>query len=109
MKVKSIVLAFSAAILLAGCNPEEPDKPGKPDIPVTPAKPDDQGGGSSQEGPLDYLKDYLPLKQYVDRSEHPDFRLGAAIEAYDFSTRGTAYKANILSTLSSKKRKKSSS
>ena len=94
MKVKSIVLAFSAALLLAGCNPEEPDKPAKPVTPVTPAKPDDQGSGS-QEGPLDYLKDYLPLKQYVDRTEHPTFHLGAAIEAYDFSTRGTAYKTMV--------------
>ena len=101
MKTRPIILII-ASLLFAGCNPEEPETPSQPNKPVPVVNPDDPdnpdnpgNGGGNQESALDYLKEYLPLKQYVDRDAHPMFHLGAAIEAYDFTSRGTAYKAIV--------------
>ncbi|WP_291861442.1 endo-1,4-beta-xylanase [Marinilabilia sp.] len=39
----------------------------------------------------EYLNDYDVLKSYVDRTENPDFKLGAAVSASDYSERGAVY------------------
>ena len=36
-----------------------------------------------------YLKDYRPLKQYVDRDKYPNFRLGLAVDASSYQTNTT--------------------
>ena len=33
-----------------------------------------------------YLKNYLPLKQYINYTKYPNFRLGVAIAANDYLT-----------------------
>jgi GH35 family endo-1,4-beta-xylanase len=39
----------------------------------------------------EYLNDYDVLKSYVDRTENPDFKLGAAVSASDYAERGAVY------------------
>jgi len=38
-----------------------------------------------------YLNDYKPLKEYLDRSAHPNFKVSAALTASDFSQKGMLY------------------
>lgn len=91
MRKGLFIISVIAGLTLAGCNPNDPQKPENNDEQKEePAIPEDPGGKESQN-PLDYLKDYKPLKTYVDRTAHPIFHLGAAIEAYDFAARGKAY------------------
>ena len=39
----------------------------------------------------EYLNDYDVLKNYVDRAASPDFKLGAALTASDFNSKGQVY------------------
>lgn len=39
----------------------------------------------------EYLNDYDVLKNYVDRTASPDFKLGAALAASDFNSKGQVY------------------
>lgn len=39
----------------------------------------------------EYLNDYDVLKSYIDRTQHPDFKLGLAIGANDFIKKGVVY------------------
>ena len=39
----------------------------------------------------EYLNDYDVLKNYVDRTASPDFKLGAALAASDFLAHGQVY------------------
>ena len=39
----------------------------------------------------EYLKDYNVLKSYIDRSQHPNFKLGAAAAVSDFVKHGVVY------------------
>ena len=39
-----------------------------------------------------YLKLYKPLKQYVDREQYPNFKIGLAISASEYLQKGTVYR-----------------
>ena len=39
----------------------------------------------------EYLKDYNVLKSYIDRSQHPNFKLGLAAAVSDFVKHGVVY------------------
>lgn len=39
-----------------------------------------------------YLDSYAALKDYIDHSKYPNFRLGVAVAAYDYINKGTEYK-----------------
>ena len=39
----------------------------------------------------DYLNDYQPLKEYLDRSAHPNFKVSAALTASTFNQKGMLY------------------
>jgi GH35 family endo-1,4-beta-xylanase len=39
----------------------------------------------------DYLNEYQPLKEYLDRSAHPDFKVSAALTASEFNNKGMVY------------------
>ncbi len=39
----------------------------------------------------EYLNDYEPLKNYVDRTAHPNFKVSAALTAADFNKKGNVY------------------
>ena len=39
----------------------------------------------------DYLNDYQPLKEYLDRSAHPGFKVGAALTASEFNKKEMLY------------------
>lgn len=95
MKKGFFIISVIAGLALAGCNPDDPQKPENNDSqkekPVVPEVP----GGNETEDPLAYLKDYKPLRTYVDRNAHPIFHLGAAIEAQDFAAREKAYKTVV--------------
>lgn len=41
--------------------------------------------------PYSYLKDYHPLKSYIDRSANPNFKLGVGIEVHEFLQKETIY------------------
>ena len=41
------------------------------------------------------LAEFQPLKEYIDRSAHPDFKLGAALSAPDFSKKLTEYNVAV--------------
>ncbi len=45
--------------------------------------------GSSAD--YEYLNDYEPLKNYLDRSKHPDFKVSAALTASEFNDKGNLY------------------
>lgn len=40
----------------------------------------------------EYLKDYAPLKSYINRTASPDFKLGLALAANEFSEEGLVYR-----------------
>ena len=39
----------------------------------------------------DYLNEYQPLKEYLDRSAHPGFKVSAALTASEFNNKGMLY------------------
>ena len=39
----------------------------------------------------EYLKDYAPLKTYLDRTANPDLKIGAALTASDFNNKGNVF------------------
>lgn len=39
----------------------------------------------------DYLNDYKPLKEYLNRSAHPNFKVSAALDASDFNNKQQLY------------------
>ena len=39
-----------------------------------------------------YLDNYDALKDYIDRSKYPNFKLGVAVAAYDYINKGTEYR-----------------
>ncbi|MCA1744689.1 MAG: endo-1,4-beta-xylanase, partial [Bacteroidales bacterium] len=41
---------------------------------------------------MEYLNDYEALKSYVDRSENPDFKLGAGVTVSDYLQKGLVYR-----------------
>ncbi len=45
--------------------------------------------GKSGDSNYDYLKDYKPLKEYVDRDKYPNFKLGCAIAVNDYANNST--------------------
>ncbi|MCF0243901.1 MAG: endo-1,4-beta-xylanase [Bacteroidaceae bacterium] len=45
-------------------------------------------GNPNDEANYGYLKDYRPLKEYVDRAKYPNFKLGLAIAASDYLNGG---------------------
>jgi len=45
--------------------------------------------GKSGDSNYDYLKNYKPLKQYVDREKYPVFKLGCAISVWDYANNAT--------------------
>ena len=40
----------------------------------------------------EYLNDYSPIKDYLDRSAHPNFKVGVALEASQFNNQGPLYR-----------------
>ncbi len=46
-------------------------------------------GNPSDETNYGYLKNYLPLKQYIDYEKYPNFKLGLAIGGYDYLNNST--------------------
>lgn len=40
----------------------------------------------------EYLKEYAPLKSYIDRAANPNFKLGLALAANDFNAEGLVYR-----------------
>jgi len=46
----------------------------------------------SDLGDLEYLSDYLPLKEYVDHAQNPGFHLGTGIMSTTFNSKGMLYK-----------------
>ena len=48
-----------------------------------------QKPGSSAD--YEYLNEYEPLKNYVDRTKHPDFKVSAALTASEFNKKGNLY------------------
>ena len=49
-----------------------------------------EGGNPQKEG-YEYLADYAPLKEYVDRSKNPNFKVALAIEANDYNKQELVY------------------
>ncbi len=49
-----------------------------------------EGGDPQKEG-YEYLADYAPLKEYVDRSKYPNFKVALAIEANDYNKQELVY------------------
>ncbi|MDY3252283.1 MAG: endo-1,4-beta-xylanase [Prevotella sp.] len=49
-----------------------------------------EGGDPQKEG-YEYLADYDPLKEYVDRSKYPNFKVALAIEANDYNKQELVY------------------
>lgn len=45
--------------------------------------------GNSED--YEYLNEYEPLKNYVDRSAHPNFKVSAALNAGEFNNRGNLF------------------
>ena len=43
----------------------------------------------------EYLKQYGPLKSYVDRVKYPNFKLGCALEAADFNNKSLVYSLQV--------------
>jgi len=41
---------------------------------------------------MEYLNDYSPLKSYIDRTTHPNFKLGSGISESDFNQGGLVYR-----------------
>ncbi|WP_321517868.1 endo-1,4-beta-xylanase [uncultured Bacteroides sp.] len=41
---------------------------------------------------MEYLNDYAPLKSYIDRTIHPNFKLGTGISESDFNQGGLVYR-----------------
>lgn len=50
--------------------------------------------GKPNDSNYDYLKDYSPLKEYIDYSKYPNFRLGLAIGANDYLNNATVRKVS---------------
>ncbi|MGN0281868.1 MAG: endo-1,4-beta-xylanase [Prevotella sp.] len=75
MKSKLIITAFGA-MLLASC-----------------ADTWDRvyDGGNPQKEGYEYLSEYATLKDYVDRSKYPNFKLGLAIAASDYNNQELVY------------------
>lgn len=46
-------------------------------------------GNPNDEANYGYLKDYLPLKQYIDYDKYPNFKLGLAVGANDYLNNNT--------------------
>src|SRR5574344_561449 len=46
-------------------------------------------GNPNDETNYGYLKDYLPLKQYIDYEKYPNFKLGLAVAANDYLNNNT--------------------
>jgi len=41
---------------------------------------------------MEYLNDYSPLKSYIDRTTHPNFKLGSGVSESDFNQGGLVYR-----------------
>jgi hypothetical protein len=41
---------------------------------------------------MEYLNDYSPLKSYINRTAHPNFKLGSGISESDFNSGGIVYR-----------------
>ncbi len=67
MTTKSIFFTLAAAMCFSAASAQKSYEIGIP--------------GNSN---YDYLKDYAPLKQYVDRTKYPNFKLAAGIGVYDY-------------------------
>lgn len=49
-----------------------------------------ENGNPQKEG-YEYLAEYAPLKEYVDRSKYPDFKVGLALAAADYNKQELVY------------------
>ena len=49
-----------------------------------------EGGNPQKEG-YEYLSDYAPLREYVDRSKNPNFKLALALAASDYNKQELVY------------------
>lgn len=67
MRAKSIISMLAAAMCFSAASAQKNYEIGIP--------------GNSN---YDYLKDYAPLKQYVDHTKYPNFMLAAGIGVYDY-------------------------
>lgn len=75
---KKILLAVTASLMMASCADNDifdyqVDRPGSLDV-------------------WEYLNQYDALKTYVNRSENPDFKLGAGASLSDYISRGVGYR-----------------
>ena len=91
--INVLLCSVLALLLWTGCFPEE--RPFDPPM-VTPPeeKPEEKPGQEeNQEDKLTYdnLNAYDYLRNYIDRTVSPDFKLGAAVTATDFIRKGTDY------------------
>ena len=91
--INALLCAVLASLCWTGCFPE--DRPFDPPV-VTPPeqKPGEKPGQGEEQGDkltYDNLNAYDYLKNYVDRTVSPDFKLGAAVTATDFIRKGIDY------------------
>ena len=81
MNKKYILPGLFAALMMASCADE--------------FNPDFQVQRPVDLAKLAELEDYQPLKEYIDRSAHPTFKLGGALDAAEFTKKGVVYNVGV--------------
>lgn len=89
-----VALLLCTTLLLGACSKNDdvvityPD----PSVPENgPGNNNNNNGNENNTDPYAYLSEYKPLKECLDRTAHPTFKVSAALDVADFNSKGQLY------------------